>query len=135
AGPGLTRGRPSALPWRVSALLRSQGRSASRNGALRFGGRGRHCSISADLVRLDIELTREPCVFFGIGPGDASELLRAAADGLGRGLQQALAAGGIGERLVHLGIEARDRRSRRSPGHERGRPRLERQAPYTCLLP
>src|SRR5262249_58690712 len=48
-------------------------------------------SGSADLVRLDVEVAREPRVFFGVGPRNARELLRAAAHRPGCPLHPALA--------------------------------------------
>src|SRR5262249_246822 len=70
----------------------------------------------ADLVRLDVEFAREPCVFFGVDPRDARELLRAAADRLGCRLQQAFA--GRRNRLPPVPPRARapEARSPPSPG-------------------
>src|SRR5580693_9592650 len=91
-------------------------------------------TASRALTGLDVEFFDKTCVLFRILLSDASELLRSAADRLGRRLEQALARCGIGERHVDFRVEARDDRGRRSHRHERTVPWLDGKALEASFL-
>jgi len=85
-------------------------------------------------LALDVEILRQPLVFGKVVAQEPQELLRAAADRLLCRLQEAVPDHRLGQRLVHLGVKARDDR-RRGPGrHERAEPLIERELDARLLV-
>jgi hypothetical protein len=93
------------------------------------------CVVADDRgpVGLDIQLLHQPLILRKIAAYELRECRRAAADRLLRRLREAVADSRIAQRLVNLGIEARDDGRRGPSGHEHAEPLVEHELLESCF--